>query len=269
MPFHLIHAGRYIRRERYVQTCDHCYLSLNLSGLIYSHLYTPEGRFLGDMTGVGVHLVPPKYVIDFEYGPDRENFALALELPGLTKVPNEPRLQFTWNDHRFTLPFDIELPLAQRLLLREQFSRVVELFHESTPAAFFAGECLTYSLLGEYILSVSRQAVSSEGLLAERFRRAIDNDRTFSVPLDELAAEAGAAIGPARRSFFAHYGLSPGEYRSQRRQNRILELLAQTSHPLSRIAREVGMKNAPHLYAFVQRRFGVTPRTLRQQFRGG
>ena len=269
MPFRLIHAGRYTQRERYVQTCEYCFLGLNLSGQVYSRLHAPDGRFLGDLTGTGLHLVPLNYVIDFEYGIDRENYALAVELPGLARLPNEAKLELAWNAQTFTLPFSIELPLAQRLLLREYYLRVVDLFQEATPAAFFAAEHLTAHLLGEYVLTASRQTVSAEEHLAERFRRAIDDDQTFSVPLDELAIQVGSAIGPARRCFLMRYGLAPGEYRVQRRQNRILELLGQTSHPLERIAREVGMKNATHLYAFVRRRFGVTPRTLRRQFRGG
>ena len=269
MYFRLIHAGRYTHRERYVQKCQYCYLSLTITGMVYSHLRLPDGRLLGELSSGGLHLVPPGFIIDFEYAAGRENFALALELPGLVKIPNEKHLKIVWDTQSFSVPYSIELPLAQRLLQREYYARVVELFQEATPAAFFAAERLTAHLLGEYVLAASRQTVSAEAHLAERFRRAIDADLTFNVPLEKLAANVGAAIGPARRIFQARYGLSPGEYRVQRRQNRILELLGQTSHTMERISREVGMKNATHLYSFVKRRFGVTPCKLRREFRGG
>ena len=269
MPIRLIHAGRYTRRERFVQTTDRCFLALNLSGQLYGHLHAPDGRLLGEISAGGLSLIPPGYIIDFEYGAGRENFVLGLELPGLTHLPNAPKLQLSWEDHCFTLPFSIDLPLARRLLLREHFARVVELFNEAIPAAVFDGERLAAWLLGEYVLAASQQTVSPDERLAERFRRAIDEDQTFSVPLDELAAQIGSTIGPARRGFQSRYGLSPGEYRVQRRQNRILELLAQSEYPLKRVAQEVGMKNATHLCAFVQRRYGTTPRALRRQFRGG
>ncbi len=75
---------------------------------------------------------------------------------------------------------------------------------------------------------------------------------------DVLAAEVGLSVRHATRSFQAETGLTPGDWRLQRRLLAALEWLAH-GQPVRRVALEVGYADPSSFIAVFKRAFGVTP----------
>jgi len=77
-------------------------------------------------------------------------------------------------------------------------------------------------------------------------------------PFDALAAEVGLSVRHATRCLQAETGLSPGDWRLQRRLLSALEWLAH-GQPVRRVAMEVGYADPSSFIAVFKRAFGVTP----------
>jgi AraC-like DNA-binding protein len=75
---------------------------------------------------------------------------------------------------------------------------------------------------------------------------------------DRLAAEIGLTARHASRAFVADTGLSPGQWRLQRRLLAALECLA-LGYPVRRVALQVGYADVSSFIAVFKRAFGVTP----------
>jgi AraC-like DNA-binding protein len=76
--------------------------------------------------------------------------------------------------------------------------------------------------------------------------------------LDVLASRAGLSLRSATRGFLRETGMTPGDWRTQRRLLAALELLAR-GYAVTRVALEVGYVDASSFIAVFRRAFGLTP----------
>ena len=105
--------------------------------------------------------------------------------------------------------------------------------------------------------------------LAERTRRHLTElaQAPFSAarPIKESLRELGASYYHQERVFKAHYGLSPSDYVSALRIEKIKSLLRDTDLPVGQIARRLGFEDAAYFSRFVSKHAGCSPRALRRK----
>ena len=265
MQIELVHSGVYTAKQRYVQVTRNVFLALHVSGMEYMHIRTPEGRPCAEFANLMLSLVPENFTIDFAYSAQRENYVIECRIPGLSRVPGDGGLMLPYREAVLTFPFCRKIRPDRCRELRTSFQKIIALSREAIPANLFAAEQMTTAILAEMVLEPPAESVPSGS--AELLKQAIDADSDFSQTLETLCREIGMSHDHLRRAFFRRYGVTPAEYRTRQRLNRIFELLSSTGLSPKEIAGSVGMKNVTHLYALLRLRFGLTPKELRRQYR--
>lgn len=86
--------------------------------------------------------------------------------------------------------------------------------------------------------------------------------------LDALAGQAGLSLRSATRGFLRETGMTPGDWRTQRRLLAAVERLAR-GHAVTRVAIEVGYIDASSFIAVFRRAFGLTPARWAGTLAGG
>lgn len=76
--------------------------------------------------------------------------------------------------------------------------------------------------------------------------------------LATLAGQAGLSVRSATRGFLRETGLTPGDWRTQRRMLAAVELLTQ-GQPVTNVALDVGYADTSSFIAIFRRAFGATP----------
>lgn len=84
--------------------------------------------------------------------------------------------------------------------------------------------------------------------------------------LAALASRAGLSVRSATRGFLRETGLTPGDWRTQRRMLAAVELLTQ-GHAVTRVALDVGYTDTSSFIAVFRRAFGDTPGRLSASLR--
>jgi len=104
-----------------------------------------------------------------------------------------------------------------------------------------------------------------------RMLRARDTmDRAFAQPLDVPALARVAHVSPAHfsRQFRATFGESPHRYLQRRRVERAMELLCETSRPVTEICFDVGFSSLGTFSRTFRAVVGESPSAYRARFAG-
>ena len=270
MDFELIYAKRFTSVQRYVQTTHAYFLSLIISGLEYSRVYTPTGRKYIEGSNQSLRLLPPGFKIDFSYGPDRENMVIVCNIPGLRFDENTNRLLLRYHDTEIVLKPNLALSWEQTIHLRSIFERIIYLNQSQLPSNVFAAEELSCSVLSELAVNDSgtQSDIRTVPDLADRLKQLLDEDLGMRLTLGEHCRDLGYCPEYARRCFRRKFFIDPKEYRQKRRLEYIIQLMNQHCYTAKEIADLAGMKTVNHLHSFIRQRCGMTPRELAGKFPG-
>lgn len=204
--------------------------------------------------------------LDFATTNERENYAVFCRIPGLSYNSKGNHLQLTTPEETIYFPCTLELTPEKGQEMRKEFEICEERMKQGTPNSRYAANMLLMKILGELMVRGVRNEAPEEALKgARKFKEAIDNDLTFSLPLKKLAEKTGYTPGHARELFESYYKLTPNAYRAKKRLARIDELLLNTQMNCKEIADAVGMKHVTHLYAFLRANGHKPPASLRRK----
>ena len=129
-----------------------------------------------------------------------------------------------------------------------------------------------YSTSGEYLASADGYRIlclafagkKIENTLLERFKNLVDGNLADpDLHLPTLAAALGIHPTTLTRNIHAASGLTPGEYITALRLQRVLALIRTTSRSFKEIAWETGFVNANYLAKVFRKKFGCTPTEFR------
>jgi len=150
-------------------------------------------------------------------------------------------------------------------LLREALLGLVDMGLErrTGSAARDAGRALAEAVAANLEVTAASAMTVGPTDLATRVREAIDATYRDTLPLDELVRPLGVTVETAIRAFTRRFGVSPHQYRIQRRLSRAAEALARNA-PVTEVAFDEGFADGAHLSRLFKRQFHVTP----QRFRG-
>jgi AraC-like DNA-binding protein len=119
---------------------------------------------------------------------------------------------------------------------------------------------------------VSEKVLRAPGDVLVHLRRARDHaDRCYADPLDveSLAAVAGLSKFHFLRLFKATYGLTPGEYLSQRRIERAQDLLRATNLTVTEVCHAVGFTSLGSFSSRFRAVVGESPRDFQSRYAAG
>ena len=270
MDIELIYARRFTYEQCSRQITHACFLSLVVSGQIYSHVYAPNGKKYMDSGNRSLRLIPPGFKIDFSYGAGRENIVAVCNIPGLHYDEAADRLLLYSHDTEISLERSLILTWEQTVHFRKIFDRIIDLNQSQLPSNVFAAEQLTGAVIAE--LAVHENNVQKENRkvpdLADRLKQLLDEDHGMRLTLGEHCRNLGYCPEYARRCFRHKFSIDPKEYRQRRRLEYIYQLMNQHCYTAKEIADLAGMKTVNHLHSFIRQRCGMTPRKLAQKFSG-
>jgi AraC-like DNA-binding protein len=119
---------------------------------------------------------------------------------------------------------------------------------------------------------VGDKTLRAPGDVLVHLRRARDHaDRSYAEPLDveSLAAVAGLSKFHFLRLFKATYGLTPGEYVSQRRIERAQDLLRATNLTVTEVCHAVGFTSLGSFSSRFRALVGESPSDFQRRYAAG
>ena len=270
MDIELIYARRFTYEQCSRQITHACFLSLVVSGQIYSHVYAPNGKKYMDSGNRSLRLIPPGFKIDFSYGAGRENIVAVCNIPGLHYDEAADRLLLYSHDTEISLERSLILTWEQTVHFRKIFDRIIDLNQSQLPSNVFAAECLAGSVLSELAVNDNgtQPDIRTVPDLADRLKQLLDEDQGMRLTLGEHCRSLGYCPEYARRCFRRKFSIDPKEYRQRRRLEYIYQLMNQHCYTSKEIADLAGMKTVNHLHSFIRQRCGMTPRELAGKFPG-
>lgn len=266
----IIRAGVYRYAQKARQVVENPWIALSLKGLIYRTERDPGGRLLNSFDIGKDRFVPclsvcvPGFVLDFEYGDDRENYVTILDWDALRYDCDRAEFFLNYDDVELKIPGSIELSAPEAAFLRGRFEEIMEKYNSAIPRNQLAAEIMTYELFLRFL----RNPMERDDAV-ELFRRLLDEDDHYEKSILRHCRDLGENRDLLRQRFIDRYKLTPREYRIRKRLIRILHLFTYSDLSLKEIASDVGMKNVTHLNALIRKYYGKTPRQLCQEYRSG
>ena len=267
----IINAGVYRHAQKGRQVVEHPWIALSVSGLVRRRVRDPRGRVRvnfdaaaggGRVSYLGVSA--PGFLLDFEYGADRENYVAILDWDGLRFDCDREVFVLDYDGVELEIPEEIYLSPAETAFYRRRFEEIMEKWNSAIPGNMLAAEIMTQELFLRFMEDPGRGDD-----IVETFRKHLDGDTLCEKSILRHCRELGVNRDVLRARFAERYKLSPSEYRINRRLKRILYLFTYSDMSLKEIAADVGMKNATHLNALIRKHYGKTPRHLCMECRSG
>ena len=264
----IINAGVYRYAQKTRQVVENPWIALSLSGLIHRVEYDPAGHLRDTFDAAKGPCVPylsvcvPGFVLDFEYGVDRENYVTILDWDGLRYDCGRAEFFLNYDGMELAIPEMIELSAPEAAFLRGRFVEIMEKYNSAIPSNQLAAEIMTHELFLRFL-----QKPMERDDAVELFRKRLDEDEHYGKSILRHCRDLGVNRDLLRQRFIERYKLTPREYRIRKRLVRILHLFTYSDLSLKEIAADVGMKNVTHLNALIRQHYGKTPRQLCREYR--
>jgi len=264
----IINAGVYRSAQKARQVVENPWIALSMRGLIRRAEYDPTGRLVQTFDVDRERFVPylsvcvPGFVLDFEYGEDRENYVTILDWNGLRYDCGRAEFFLNYDGMELEIPETIELSVPEAAFLRGRFEEIMAKYNSAIPCNQLAAEIMTHELFLRFL-----QKPMERDDAVELFRKVLDGDEHYEKSILRICRDLGENRDLLRQRFIDRYKLTPREYRIRKRLVRILHLFTYSDMSLKEIAADVGMKNVTHLNALIRKYYGKTPRQLCQEYR--
>lgn len=266
----IINAGVYRHAQKGRQVVENPWIALSMRGQIRRTEYDPAGRLVYTFDADRGPFIPylsicvPGFVLDFEYGEDRENYVTILDWDALRYDCGRAEFFLNYGDVELKIPEMIELSAPEAAFLRGRFEEIMEKYNSAIPCNQLAAEIMTHELFLRFL-----QKPMERDDAVELFRQLLDEDDHYEKSILRICRDLGENRDLLRQRFIDRYKLTPREYRIRKRLVRILHLFTYSDLSLKEIAADVGMKNVTHLNALIRKHYGKTPRELCLEYRTG
>lgn len=258
----IINVGVCHHSEITRQRMDYVILTLIWSGLKYL-----KGEHL-NLEGGQKHMVLffPGETVEFEYGPDHENWVAIFQLPCLMRDSAFSQACWVQGNDPVTFPAVVDLTTDQASVWLDEFTRLREIYRNPTPANLLRVEWGITGML-RFMLDQKEDAPSRSPV--ERFRRLLSDPLEAHRGMDVLSGECGYSVAHMRELFKREYGTSPQAYRNRHRMTQAMDLISNTQLSLKEIAYQLGFSHPSHFSALFRRTYGTLPRLALRRLRFG
>lgn len=262
----IISSGVYRKKELIRQKFFLPHICLYVSGLKYRRTYDPEGQlfyYADSSTPPCLRIVTPGFRTEIEYGNNRENWIIMMNFDALQYQSKTRSFSLNYRGTVLSVPDRVDLSASEVSALQKRFQVITENFKSAIPRKIMTAEIMTSSLFHYFI--TDNQTYGNDA--AEQFRLRLDQDEQWNMSLEEHCKVLGYDRNRIRRIFVERYKITPNEYRTNRRLQKIINLFVHTNLSLKEIAFAVGMKNVTHLNSLLLQHYGKTPSTLCREYR--
>jgi AraC-like DNA-binding protein len=210
-------------------------------------------------------LLPKGSKLAFQYTEQRDQWAIALEFPGLTQgsQPDTVELTEDTDGGRVVLPMFTPITKEHISGWEGEFLRLREAFNTPCPA----NRVRVQTGIGNVIRYVIDQHPDIYPSAAAKLRWLIDEDRQANLGLEELSRRCGYSPSRLRVLFEREYGQSPQTYRNKRRMNIAADLLCNSDLRIKEVSERVGCHHVSHFCALFQNTYNMTPTQYQREFR--
>lgn len=212
-------------------------------------------------------ILPKGALLAFEYTAQREQWAIMLELPGLTagNQPDTVELAEETGGGRVVLP--MFTPIAKEHLSgwEGELLRMREAFSTPCPANRMRVQTGVSNVI-RYVIDQHPDIYPSA---AAKLRWLMDEDRQARWGLEKLSRQCGYSASRLRVLFEQAYGQSPQAYRNKRRMHIAADLLCNSNLRIKEISERVGCRHVSHFCALFKSAYAMTPSRYQCEFRQG
>jgi AraC-like DNA-binding protein len=210
-------------------------------------------------------LFPKGATLEFEYTEQREQWAITLDLPGLTSGAQQGTVELVEEigGGRFTLPMFTPIVTEHISGWDGEFLRLREAFSNPLPA----NRMRLRTGIGNVIRYVIDQHPDIYPSPAAKLRWLIDEDKQAQRSLAELSRQCGYSASRLRVLFEKEYGQSPLTYRKKRRMHIAADLLCNSDQRIKEISERIGCRHVSHFCSLFKGTHGLTPTRYQRKFR--
>lgn len=240
-----------------------------LSCALISFVSAGQARIVVDGTpwtrpGPYLALFPKGATLEFEYTDLREQWAILLDLPGLTAgaQPGIVELLEEIGGGRFTLPMFTPIVTEHISGWDGEFLRLRETLKNPVPAHRMRLRVGIGNII-RYIIDQHPDVYPSP---AAKLRWLIDEDQQLQHSLEDLSRQCGYSPSRLRVLFEKEYGQSPLTYRNKRRMHIAADLLCNSDQRIKEISERIGCRHVSHFCSLFKETYGLTPTLYQRQF---
>ncbi len=234
---------------------------LNVSGLLWRR--RAEGAPVEMRPGPYITLRYPGQLIDCEYGRDRENWVIQVKTPDIRRGAAVGSVAIRSNGQWCELPGFHSIVDNSVPAWRMEFQRIRDVFVDPSPLAQLRVRAGVINILRRVI----DESIETTGYTpAARLKQLLDEDR-YDQKLAELSAFVGYSQDHLRRAFQGQFGVSPVQYRNQRRAAQASMFLANGEFRVKEIAAKLGFHDTAQFTHFYRKHFGHPPSVALRQYR--
>jgi len=210
-------------------------------------------------------ILPKGSVVTFNYSDQRDQWAIVLDLAGLTAGirPDTVELAEEEGGGRVVLPMFTSIVREHIPGWEGEFLRMREAFVTPCPA----NRVRVSTGVGNVIRYVIDQHPDVYPAAAARLRWLIDEDPKAARGLEELSRQCGYSASRLRVLFEREYGQSPQAYRNKRRMHIAADLLCNSDLRIKEISERVGCRHVSHFCALFKSAYAMTPTHYQRKFR--
>jgi AraC-like DNA-binding protein len=210
-------------------------------------------------------ILPKGVCVDFVYTEQRNQWAILLDMPGLTLggKPGTVELSEETGVGRVVLPMFTNIVKEHISGWEGEFLRMREAFQTPCPS----NRLRVQTGIGNVFRYVIDQRPDIYLSPAAKLRWLIDEDRQARRSLEELSLQCGYSASRMRTLFEQEYGQSPQAYRNKRRMHIAADLLCNSDQRIKEIAELIGCRHVSHFCTIFKNTYSMTPSRYQREFR--
>jgi AraC-like DNA-binding protein len=236
-------------------------LAFVLSGLEFKEW--PGVRIDAGATGCFLH--PQGLPIHFSFNEQRENYVILFDSDSIRHGAAPDRVEIRYEGEWFWVPMFAPIDAALLPGWRLELNRIRTDFLMTTARDRLHAKLGVLNMLRQMINKTASPIVISP---AERLKTLIDSDLSESHSMNELCAACDYSPAHLRVLFTQEFGVTPKQYRVQRRMAEAMAWITGSRQPVKEIAWRLGFAQASHFSAAFKAVHGLSPRQAILRFRG-
>lgn len=246
--------------QRFHEPC----ICFNVSGIIYQRLTFSDGWRMEAPTKPNFVFFVPGTTLDFAFDSHRENWVIILNTTNIRYNPDKRCVE--WKEDNDWIPLPLSLSVSSEWVpywqseLRAMHASMVS----PVPRNRWRARLGLLNIL-RFVLDGHHESLKEKP--AEELKRVLDEDENCSRTLQEWSAVCGYSSDHLRVLFEQEYGMTPIEYRNQRRMARAMQLVASSRLTVKEIASQLGFRYLSHFSAAFMKAFHCPPSTGIKRFR--
>ena len=210
-------------------------------------------------------ILPKGARVTFEYTDHRDQWAIMLDLPGLTQGNQADTVELIEDTGGGRVVLPTFTPIVKEHISgwEGEFLRLRDAFRSASPT----NRLRVQTGVGNVFRYVIDQRPDIFPSAPAKLRRLIDEDQQSKRGIEELSQQCGYSASRLRVLFELEYGQSPQAYRNSQRMNIGMDLLRNSNLRIKEISEILGCHHVSHFCALFKSCHGMTPTAYRHRFR--